>query len=84
MNSYNERVEISKYMSPDVDRWIVSTPDTCSGSPRVRRTRLRVSKIVNMVKNGDEQELYEDYPYITKQAVDACIVYSELMYNEST
>lgn len=71
MSSYNERVKVARLTSLDVDTWIVSTSDTCRGEPRLRRTRIRVSDIVNMIKNGNEDDIYLDYQYITKEAVNA-------------
>lgn len=78
--SYQDRIEDAKRNFPSLpnfDDWIVSTPDTCSGEPRLKRTRLRVSDIVDIVKANDEATIYQDYPYITKGAVDACILYQE-------
>ena len=50
MSSYEERIEHAKSLSIDTDRFIISTPDTCLGSPRLYGTRLRVEDIVSMVK----------------------------------
>ncbi len=62
----------------DCDKWIVSTPGTCSGSPRVIRTRIRVSQIVQMIHSGiSEDDIIDTYPCITKEAIQACIMYNK-------
>ena len=54
---------------------IVSTPDTCSGDPRIIGTRLTVKEVVDAICNGDEEEIIEDYPYLTKDDIDACVAH---------
>ena len=77
MTSYKERVKEAQERNPDIRRWIISTPGICSGWPRLNGTRLRVKDIVNTVMNGEERTIYQDYPQITQEEVDACIIYNK-------
>jgi len=74
---YEERVESARLSLVDIKSWIISTLDTCGGKPRIRNTRLRVRDIIEMVKNGEEDKIYQDYKYVTKSAVDACLIYND-------
>lgn len=79
-----DRIEQAKSRVDCTDKFIVCTADTCSGSPRLHRTRLRVREIIDMIKNGEENIIYKDYPDVTEEEVDACVVYylSEEMNRE--
>lgn len=67
---------------PDINKWIISTPNVCKGDARIFRTRLTVMEVVDLIMDDYECLIYQDYPYITEEMVDACIVYYETHYNE--
>jgi len=51
---------------------IVATPDTCSGSLRIRGTRLPVDCIRWCIEAGNsDEQIVEKYPRATKANVDA-------------
>ncbi len=53
---------------------IVSTEGVCGGRPRVRGTRVRVIDVLDMLGAGmDRDEILRDYPYLTKEDIEACV-----------
>ena len=58
-------------------RSIVSTPDTCSGAPRIDDTRLTCGNIVSILSTISVSEFLEVYDYITildiKNALNYCV-----------
>lgn len=77
MTAYEKRIEQTRARDADLRKWIIVTPGICSGSPRLKETRLRVKDIIGIVMNKEEEILYKDYQYVTKEGVDACIIYDE-------
>lgn len=56
---------------------IVVDPAVVHGRPVVRGTRTRVSDILALLASGaSEQEIVEDYPYLTVEDVRACLEYA--------
>jgi uncharacterized protein (DUF433 family) len=52
-------------------------PNICFGKPRVAGTRLRVSDVLGQLGAGTSlDELYEDYPPLTWDDVQACLAYA--------
>ena len=52
-------------------------PEICGGRPVVSGTRVRVSDVLEMLAGGaSEAEVIADYPYITRDAVRACLAYA--------
>lgn len=55
---------------------IVIDPAVCGGRPIVSGTRMRVSDILDALASGDTvDELVADFPYITREDIDACLAY---------
>lgn len=53
---------------------IISTEGVCGGRPRVRGTRVRVIDVLDMLGAGmDRDEILRDYPYLTKEDIEACV-----------
>jgi uncharacterized protein (DUF433 family) len=60
----------------DIDR-IVSTPDTCSGHPRVAGTRIRVSNVLGWLAAGmSESDILIDYPQLSSEDIRACLTFA--------
>lgn len=61
---------------PISDR-IVFSPDTCSGRPRIRGTRIRVADILDMMSAGaGREEILADYPDLASADIDAALAYA--------
>lgn len=56
---------------------IVIDPDVVHGRPAVRGTRVRVSDVLSLLAAGPtEDEILEDYPYLTADDIKACLTYA--------
>ena len=56
---------------------IVIDPKVCGGRPIIAGTRIRVSDILDALGAGDGiDELLADYPYLSREDVQACFVYA--------
>ena len=56
---------------------IVIDPNVCGGRPIIAGTRIRVSDILDALGAGDGiDELLADYPYLSREDVQACFVYA--------
>jgi uncharacterized protein (DUF433 family) len=56
---------------------ISADPEVMGGKPCIRGTRVTVGTIVGQLGSGTSRErLLELYPYITSEAVDACLQYA--------
>jgi uncharacterized protein (DUF433 family) len=61
---------------PEQGPRIVSTMGTCGGRPRIRGTRVRVVDVLDMLASGmTEEEIVRDYPYISREDIEACLHY---------
>lgn len=51
--------------------------DVAHGRPAVRGTRMRVSDVLSLLAAGaQEAEILEDYPYLTREDIGACLQYA--------
>ena len=58
-------------------------PNVCFGKPCIRGTRIWVSLILDFLAGGMTVEnILEEYPYLTKEDVLACIAYGAEMARE--
>jgi uncharacterized protein (DUF433 family) len=49
-------------------------PEVCEGKPVVTGTKIRVSKVVDMVDEGaDIASILMDFPSLTLSAIEACL-----------
>lgn len=61
--------------------WI--DPARCGGKPCIRGHRIWVSLILDMLAAGETVEaILENYPGITREAIQACIAYGSEMSRE--
>lgn len=63
---------------------IIVDPQIMVGKPVIRGTRIPVELIMRLIAQGiSEKEILEDYPHLTKEDLQAVLVYaSELLSNE--
>ncbi|MHA6770110.1 DUF433 domain-containing protein [Sphingobium ummariense] len=55
---------------------IVIDPNVCGGRPIVAGTRMRVSDVLDALASSvSVDELLEDFPYLTREDVHACLAY---------
>ena len=55
---------------------IVIDPQVCGGRPIVAGTRMRVVDVLDALASGASiDELLADFPYLTREDVDACLSY---------
>jgi uncharacterized protein (DUF433 family) len=63
-------------MSNRLDR-ITSDPHVCGGRPCIRRQRIRVTDILDMLASGaDRTEILQDYPYLEDDDIAAALEYA--------
>jgi len=61
--------------------FIVSDPEICHGKPVIRGTRVPVSVIIGMLKNGyTPKEVHEEYPSVSLHIIET--IYKKLKKGE--
>jgi uncharacterized protein (DUF433 family) len=56
---------------------ITFDPDQCGGRPCIRGMRIRVKDVLDLLAAGvPESEILEDYPYLEKEDIAACLRYA--------
>lgn len=56
---------------------IITDPGICGGRPTVAGTRVRVADVLDMLAGGaSEAEIVADFPYLSVEAVRACLAYA--------
>ena len=56
---------------------ITTDPNVCFGKPCVRGTRMMVWVILDLLGAGTTiEEIEEDYPYVSREDVRACLLYA--------
>src|SRR5436305_655155 len=69
--------EPAETVTPIVGEYIVSTPGTCNGEPRIAGTRVKVRHIFTWVERMGmtPAEVVATYPHLTRAAVHAALAY---------
>ena len=64
-------------VTPIVGEYIVSTPGTCDGEPRIAGTRIKVRHVYTWVERQGltVAEVVENYPHLSRSAVHAALAY---------
>jgi len=64
-------------VTPIVGEYIVSTPGTCSGEPRIAGTRIKVRHVYTWVElqGLTVAEVVANYPQLSRAAVHAALAY---------
>jgi uncharacterized protein (DUF433 family) len=61
---------------------ITINPEVCNGRPSIRNMRFTVAQMLELLAAGmSPQEILDDYPYIEKEDIDACLLYAALIAN---
>lgn len=61
---------------------ITLNPEVCNGRPSIRNMRFTVAQMLELLAAGMSfEEVLEDYPYIEKEDIDACLLYAALIAN---
>ncbi len=63
--------------TPSLGEFIVSTPDTCGGEPRIAGTRIKVRHVVGWVEvaGGSVAYVIEQFPHLTRAGIHAALAY---------
>jgi uncharacterized protein (DUF433 family) len=70
--------------SPTVEAEVVSDPSIMSGDPVVRGTRVPAETIVAYLRAGrSNREIFEDYPTLPVDGIDAVIRWAETTYGSN-
>lgn len=64
---------------------ITLNPKVCKGKPTIRNMRFTVAQMLELMAGGmNMEEILEDYPYIQKEDVWACLWYAARIANAQT
>lgn len=64
-----------------IDR-ITLNPEVCQGKPTIRNMRFTVGQLLELLAGGmTNEEILEDYPYLEKDDILACLVYASRLAN---
>ena len=56
---------------------ITINPEVCSGKPSIRNMRFTVIQMLELISSGMTfEEILSDYPFLEKQDLQACLLYS--------
>ena len=71
-------------MREDLLKRIVVDPEIMAGKPIIRGTRIPVNLILKLLGKGMTiKEILEDYPHLTKEDIQAALLYgAEVIANE--
>jgi uncharacterized protein (DUF433 family) len=64
---------------------ITIDPSICHGKPTIRRSRLLVATVLELLASGMTQsEILEDYPKLEIEDIQACLEYEALLAHSRT
>lgn len=56
---------------------ITINPEVCKGKPSIRNMRFTVTQLLELLASGmSTQLILEDYPYLEKEDIEACLIYA--------
>jgi len=62
---------------PSLLQRITINPNQCGGRPCIRRMRIRVKDVLDMLAEGaSEQQILQDYPDLEAADIRACLAYA--------
>lgn len=78
LRNRTEEAHARFYSPPSLLLRIDVVPERCGGRPCAAGTRLTVEDVVGTAANGgvEEGHLLEEYPELTKDDIDACLLYA--------
>ncbi len=64
-------------ITPIIGNFIVATPGTCDGEPRIAGTRIKVRHVYTWIEQQGmtPAQVVENYPHLTRSAVHAALAY---------
>ncbi|MGA0560642.1 DUF433 domain-containing protein [Larkinella sp. VNQ87] len=66
----------------DLLKRITSNPKVSLGKPTIRNMRFTVAHMLELLAAGmTEEEILQDYPYIEKADIQACLLYASRVAN---
>lgn len=66
----------------DLLKRITLNPEVCKGRPTIRNMRFTVAQLLELLASGmTEKEILEDYPYLEKEDIQACLIYASKIAN---
>ncbi len=61
---------------------ITINPEVCKGKPTIRNMRFTVTQMLELLASGmSQEEILEDYPFLEKADILACLPYASMMSN---
>ncbi|MBI4646511.1 MAG: DUF433 domain-containing protein [Bacteroidia bacterium] len=61
---------------------ITLNPEVCNGKPTIRNMRFTVAQLLELLASGmTKEEIINDYPYLEKEDIEACLIYASHMAN---
>ena len=61
---------------------ITLNPEVCKGKPTIRSMRFTVTQMLELLAAGmTTEEILEDYPFLEKEDIQACLLYASRMAN---
>lgn len=64
---------------------ITLNPEVCNGKPTLRNMRFTVTQLLELLASGMTQAaILEDYPYLEKEDIQACLLYAAHMADART
>jgi uncharacterized protein (DUF433 family) len=56
--------------------------NVCNGKPSIRNMRFTVTQLLELLASGmTEKDILDDYPYLEKKDVEACLLYASKTTN---
>lgn len=72
-------------MNENILSRITLNPKICKGKPTIRNMRFTVAQMLELMAGGmNTQEILEDYPYIEKEDISACLWFAAKIANAQT
>jgi uncharacterized protein (DUF433 family) len=64
---------------------ITLNSEVMKGKPTIRNMRFSVAQMLELLAGGmTTEEILDDYPYIEKEDIQACLIYASLIANART
>jgi len=63
---------------------ITTHPDVCGGRPCIRKTRVRVKDVLDLLASGaTSEEILEDYPYLEHADITAALEFAAQYFDHT-
>lgn len=76
---------MKKYIVIDILDRITINPNVMKGKPAIRNMRFSVVQMLELLAGGmSPQEIVDDYPFLEKEDIQACLFYAAKMAKTKT